>query len=194
MRRPIGDHGVGCGAEMLERGQHLFALGLQRVDAQIERRAARHRGRLRHAVVAEHGCQRRIQPFRIVAGDVRRRAVEGARGERRSLGLAQRLRRKTSAVAQRGDGLGRHAALEPAACRAPARAACPRPSARRSTPAAAARPRSGLISPRGRPSRHSDARCPTPSALLRPERVARRWSRSVRWLRTAGQRESFRAF
>ena len=69
-------------AEMPERGQHLFALGLQRVDAQIERRAARHRGGFRHTVVAEHRGQRRIQPFRIVAGNVRRRAVKGARCER----------------------------------------------------------------------------------------------------------------
>ena len=113
MRRPIGDHGVGVRAEMRQPRQHLFAIGLQRVDAQIERRAARHRGRLGHAVVAEHLCQRRVQPFRIIAGDVRRRIVEGARGQRRAFGLAQRLRRKSFAVAQIGDSLGRHAALEP---------------------------------------------------------------------------------
>ena len=113
MRRPIGDHGVGCAPRCVSERQHLFALGLQRVDAQIERRAARHRGGLGHAVVAEHLRQMRVQPFRIIAGDVRRRVVERARGQRRALGPAQRLRRKAFAVAQIGDGIGIHAALEP---------------------------------------------------------------------------------
>ena len=113
MRRPIADHGVGVRAEMRQPRQNLFAIGLQRVDAQIQRRAARHRGCFGHPVVAEHFCQMRVQPFRIIAGNVRRCIVERARGQRRALGPAQRLRRKSLAVAQIGDRLGRHAALEP---------------------------------------------------------------------------------
>ena len=99
-------------AEMGQRRQHLLAVGLQGVDAQIERRAARHRGRLRHPVIAEHLRQIGIEPFRIVAGDVRGRVVQGSRGQRRAFGLGQRLRREPAAVAQRGDGVGIEPALE----------------------------------------------------------------------------------
>ena len=112
MRRPIGDHGVGLAPRCGERGQHLLALGFQGVDAQIERRPARHRGRLGDAVIAEHLRQIAIEPFRIIAGDVRRRIVERSRGQRGALALAQRLRREPAAVAQRGDGVDIHAALE----------------------------------------------------------------------------------
>ena len=80
------------GVQMRQRGQHLLGLGLQRVDAQVERRAARHRGRLRHP------RRRRtprpssaIEPFRIVAGHRRRRVGERARGQRGPLGLGERL-------------------------------------------------------------------------------------------------------
>ena len=92
MRRPIGDHGVGERAEMAERGENFFALGLERIDAQVERRPARHRGRFGDAIIAEHGRQRRIQPFGIIAGNVRRRGIERPRGERGSLGFTQRFR------------------------------------------------------------------------------------------------------
>ena len=83
------------------RPSHLLALGLQRVDAQIERRAARHGGRLRHAIFAEHGRKMRIEPFRIIAGDMaparRRASARSARRARpRRAAPAQSGRRRTA--------------------------------------------------------------------------------------------------
>ena len=103
MRSPIGDHGVGVVPRCASRCQHLLALCLQRVDAQIERRAARHRGRLRDAVVAEHLRQIAVEPFRIIAGDMRparRRASarSALRARHRSAAPAQNGRRRTSAA------------------------------------------------------------------------------------------------
>ncbi len=112
MRRPSGDHGVSAGAEMVERGEHLLPLGLQGVDAQVERRPARHRGRFRRAILAEHLRQIGIEPIRIVAGDRRRRILCGARGERGTLGIGQWFGREPAAVAERTDRLGIHAALD----------------------------------------------------------------------------------
>ncbi len=85
-------------AEMGERGQHLFALGFQGVDAQVERRPARHCGCLRDAVIAEHLRQISIEPFRVIAGDVRGSILRRTRGERGALALAQRFGRKPAAV------------------------------------------------------------------------------------------------
>ena len=50
LRRPSG----WLGMQMLELRQHLFRLGLERVDAQIEGRAACERGAFGGAVLAEH--------------------------------------------------------------------------------------------------------------------------------------------
>ena len=55
------------GAKMLELWQHLLALGDERVDAHIERRAARQRRALGGPLVAEHPREMRIEPIRIVA-------------------------------------------------------------------------------------------------------------------------------
>jgi hypothetical protein len=66
-------------AEMGQRRQHLLAVGFQGVDAQVERRPARHRGRLRHPLVAEGLRQMAVEPFRIVAGDVRGSISQGSR-------------------------------------------------------------------------------------------------------------------
>ena len=59
----------------LQVGQHagnLVAVGLQCVDAQIERCARSQRGALLGARVTESAREMRLQPFRIVAGDMRR--------------------------------------------------------------------------------------------------------------------------
>ena len=98
---------------MGERGEHLLTLGLQGVDAQIERGAARHRGGLRHAVVAEHLRQIGIEPFGVIAGDMGRRILERARTQRGALGVGQRRRRKAAAVAESRDRVGIELALEP---------------------------------------------------------------------------------
>ncbi len=100
-------------AEMGKRGQRLVARGLQRVDAHIQRRPACHRRGLRDAGLAEHPREIRIEPFRIVARDRRRRGIERSRRERRALVFAERLRREAPAVAQRRDGRNVEAALEP---------------------------------------------------------------------------------
>jgi hypothetical protein len=42
------------GAQMGERGQHLLAIRLERVDAQIERSATGERRALRGTLLAEH--------------------------------------------------------------------------------------------------------------------------------------------
>ena len=114
-------------AEMGQRGQHLLAFGLQGVDAQIERRPARHRGRLGDAVVAEHLRQIAVEPFRIIAGDMRRRLGQRPRCQRRPFAVGQRLRRKP-ARRRTGRRWRRHRACAPAsACRARGPAAYRRP-------------------------------------------------------------------
>ena len=113
MRRPIGDHGVGCAPRCDSRGRTFSRLAF----SVLTRRSSGARLAIAVASATRSSpntfCQMRVQPFRIIAGNVRRCIVEGARGQRRALGLAQRLRRKSFAVAQIGDRLGRHAALEP---------------------------------------------------------------------------------
>ena len=59
-----GDSGVGVGAEPLQRLQHLVAVGLQRVDAQIDRRAPRQRRAFLACALAERPRERRRQPIR----------------------------------------------------------------------------------------------------------------------------------
>ncbi len=108
-RRPRRRHG----AEMRESTQHLLALGLQGIDAQIERRAACHRRRLGDAVIAKDLRQISIEPFRVIAGDMRRRVFKRSRCQCRTLALRQRLRRKPAAVAQGGHRVGVDTPLEP---------------------------------------------------------------------------------
>ena len=69
------------GMQMRELRQHLFALGLERIDAQVERRAARERGALGGAVFAEDARKMRIEPVGIIAENMRRRACEPVAGE-----------------------------------------------------------------------------------------------------------------
>jgi hypothetical protein len=82
-RRPAGRHG----AKMRERGLRARTIRLERIDAQIERRAACERRALGGALLAEHTGKMRIEPLRIIAGNPRRRAGEACLFERRALGL-----------------------------------------------------------------------------------------------------------
>ena len=84
---------------MFELGQDLFALGLERIDAQIERRPARKRGAFGGAVVAERTRELRIEPFGIIAADMRRRFREAVAGECRPLGFRQWCGREARAAA-----------------------------------------------------------------------------------------------
>ena len=127
MRRPDGDQRVGSAARCGERVGSLVARGLERVDAQIERRAARERRALRGPLVAEHARKMRIEPFRIVAGDMRRRAVEEIGRTSACARLRQRLGRKAPAVGKPRDRLGIEPALEPQHAEQRPRAASPRP-------------------------------------------------------------------
>ncbi len=99
--------------EVGERGGGLVALALERIDAQIERRAARQRRALGGALLAERAGEMRIEPFGIVAGDRRRRAVEARGIEPGALVVAQRRRRKARAVGEPRDRRRIELALEP---------------------------------------------------------------------------------
>ncbi len=98
---------------MGERGRDPLALGLERVDAQIERRAAGERGALRRALGAEHAGKVRIEPFRIVAGDPGRRARERPTFKRRAFVRLERGRRMATAVEEARDRVHIELALEP---------------------------------------------------------------------------------
>ena len=105
MRKPERRPARRLGAEMRELRQHLLALGLERVDAHIERRAARQRRALGAALVAKH--PRKIadranpdsRPARLAAQQLSESGIE-----RRPLRFRQRRRRKARAAAQRRDG------------------------------------------------------------------------------------------
>ena len=86
--------------EIGQRRRGVIAAGLQRVDAQIDRRARRQRGPLLRALLAEDARKMRIEPFRIIARNVRRRAGQRGVFQRGTLGLRQRLRRKARSVEQ----------------------------------------------------------------------------------------------
>ena len=99
-RRPPGRLDV----EVRELRYQLLAVGLERIDPQIERRAACQRRALGAAFVAERAGKIRIEPFGIFALDVRRRVGKRCGPERRFLLFGQRLGRKARAAAQRFDG------------------------------------------------------------------------------------------
>src|SRR2546426_1538714 len=89
---------------MRERGDRLVAVGLERVDAQIERRPGGKRRPLLGALLAEGGGEMGIEPFRVIAKNVGRSAVERAAFQTLALMLAQGAGRMARAVAQRRDG------------------------------------------------------------------------------------------
>ncbi len=98
---------------MAERRRDPVAVALERVDAQIERRAARERGALGGALGAEHTLEMRIEPFRIIAGHPGRRTLEIGGIEACTLRRRSAARRKAPAIRQRRDRSAVELALEP---------------------------------------------------------------------------------
>ena len=94
-------------------GGRLLACRLERIDAQVERRARGQRRAFRDALVAEGRGKLRIEPFRIVARDPRRGAVEVRGIEPRALPVGERRRRKAAAVGQARDRVEVKLALQP---------------------------------------------------------------------------------
>ena len=114
----------------VEIGHHadgFVARAFERIDAQVERRARGQRRALLHARFAEHSGEMRIEPFRIVSRDMRRRVAKIRVGERMALQRRQRLGRKARAIEQLFDCVDTHARVRAPACRAGSRAASPPP-------------------------------------------------------------------
>ena len=105
----------------------LLARRLQRVDAQIERRARRERRALLGPLLAEGRGELRIEPFGIVAEHMRRGAFEARGAQPRVLLVGERRRREARAVAQLRDRVGIDDRARAPASRAAPRAACRRP-------------------------------------------------------------------
>ena len=110
-----------------ERFGRLRALALQRVDAQVERRARAERRRLLGAVLAERRGKMRVEPVGIVAAHMRGRVVEVRGAQPRVLVVGHRLGREARAVGELRDRLGIKAALARQHAEQRSRAACPRP-------------------------------------------------------------------
>ena len=98
--------------EMGERRGGGGAIALERVDAQVDRRPAGERRALRGAVLAEHGGELGIEPFRVVAAHMGGRLAQARRAERLDLHFGRRRRREASAIGKPADGVRPHAALE----------------------------------------------------------------------------------
>ena len=104
MRKPSGDQRRRLRRAGAPARPHLVALALQRIDPQIERRARGESCSLLRTLVAEDARELRVEPFGIVAGDMRRRARREVRlREPRAFRLAQRRRRKAAAVGEPRD-------------------------------------------------------------------------------------------
>jgi hypothetical protein len=96
---------------MRELLRRLVAVGFERVDAQVERRARGERHALLDAFGAEGRRKLAVEPFRIVTEDMWRRAVEARGREARALVVGERCGREARAVAQRRDRVDTHGAL-----------------------------------------------------------------------------------
>ena len=88
---------------MRKFGHRVLARADKRIDAQIERRPARQAFAFGRSFVAKNPRQIGIEPFRIIALNMRRRAGETAALECGPLCFAQRRRRIKRAAAQRID-------------------------------------------------------------------------------------------
>ena len=108
-RRPSSRRRV----KVRKRLYRFLQFGLERVDPQIERRAARERRSLGGALVTESARKVRIEPFRIVSGDPRRCIGGLGRFQSCPLAVGERRRGKARAVRQSRDLLGVKLALEP---------------------------------------------------------------------------------
>ena len=98
MRSPFGAQRERLHVEVAHQRDRFVARAFERVDAQIERRARGERRALLDARFSEHAKKMRIEPFRIIARDMRRRAGEIGSLERGTLGLRQRGGRKARTV------------------------------------------------------------------------------------------------
>ena len=165
-------------------GQHAVAVGLQRVDAQVERRA---RGK---RLPPPRPSRRRRLPRSSGAhqsGTVGARSASGASSSRRVDGRAQ-LVLGSAAAARTGRRRAPRSAppasrsIRAAARRSRARAACRRRAASRPNVCGAARHRRCCRSRRGRRRRRSGATGPSPSAHRPPAGAAARCLRELRWL------------
>ncbi len=95
---------------MRQRFLRLLPRRLQRIDAQIERRAGGERPAFRHGTFAESLSQCRGEPFGIIAAYMIRRAVERRVREPPALIVRKRRRRMAFAAAERADFIGGQAA------------------------------------------------------------------------------------
>ena len=80
-RRPAREHGI----EVREGSAGPLPFRLERVDPQIERRAARQRRGFGYALSAEDAGEIGIEPLRVIARDPRRRTAEIGRAQPRAL-------------------------------------------------------------------------------------------------------------
>src|SRR5271166_6442976 len=107
-RRPARWHGI----EVRQRDERGFAVRLERIDAQIERRAGSQRRTLGGAILTECAGEMRIEPLRIVAGDPGRGILQIGSVEPRLLLSAQWGWSEPRAVGKRSDGLTAKPAFE----------------------------------------------------------------------------------
>ena len=99
------------GVEMRELGRNLFALRLERIDAQVERRPARKRRAFRRVMLAEDSEKIRIEPLGIVPQNMRRCAAERIARQSRAFGFRQRRGRELCSAAQGRNVVDAEAAL-----------------------------------------------------------------------------------
>ena len=195
MRRPTGDHGVGLAPRCASEAEHLVALGLQRIDAQIERRAARHRGGLGHAIVAEHLSEiadRAIPDSRRRPAPARRRAVREVSASRSASVSGAGAKRPPSHSAAIASTSSSRSSLSMPSRRARGRIILHDPGAGGAPPQHVpdqARDR-GAVAGAGKAMRGA----PVLQRLGGGHALARRWCRSVRSRRRVGLRGSFKSF
>ena len=113
MRKPIGESGVGSGPRWASARKRLVARGLEKVRAQVDRRALGERPALLRGGRAEARFELRREPFGEIPDNMSGRARKVSGGEPRALGFRELRRRVALAGEQRGDRLGVEAARLP---------------------------------------------------------------------------------
>ena len=170
------------GGEARQRLQHLLAVGLEGVDAQVDRRPAGQRRaflgraprrrRARTTAPASPGSRRARRP-------AHRRAPRAASAG--LLGLAQRLERMRRAVGAGDHGVRRQPQRARGGGQRQRARGCRRPSARPATGGGAARRRRGCRWRRGRPSRRSGGLAPVGQRRAPPGGAGPGPPRAPRW-------------